>query len=206
MSTINYENQLAAEEAKQEAARKENESRAAFDELCNLYTLRATEANFVLFKAWAYPLTFAAGEHLIKNKVQGFTPDLTSREELIQELLEAYPQGERRNWGIRMSTWSLRQLRQEKRDQQLRASLKTGQQAKEYLAGVRKAGQTGYFDKNGVQWPRLLKTIVPRGEIQARDTREYLLHLARTDAWTFKNRFVLIYGNEQVDAYLQGRM
>ena len=206
MSVINYQNQLAEEQAKQEAARKENESRAAFDELCNLYPLRATEASYVLFKAWANPLTFAAGEHLIKNKVPGFTPDFTTREELIADLLEVYPKLERRNWGIRMSTWSLRQLRQEKRDQQLRATLKTADQAKEYILGVRKSTQTGYFDKNGIQWPRLLKTIVPKGEIQARDTREYLLWLAKNDVWTFKNRFVKIYGNEQVDAFLQNRV
>ena len=123
MSVINYTNQLAAEDARQEAARKENENRAVFDELCNTYTLRATEANYALFKAWANPLTFAAGEHLIKNKVPGFAPDFTTREELIADLLEAYPKLERRNWGIRLSTWSLRQLRQERRDQFLRSTL-----------------------------------------------------------------------------------
>jgi len=47
---------------------------------------------------------------------------------------------------------------------------------------------------------------VPKGEIQARDTREYLLWLAKNDVWTFKNRFVKIYGNEQVDAFLQNRV
>ena len=207
MSVINYTNQLAAEQAKQDAASKENESRAVFEELLNLYTVRATEANYALFKAWAYPLTFAAGEHLIKNKVPGFSPDLTSREEIIAELLEAYPKDERRNWGIRMSTWSLRQLRQERRDQFLRSTLKTSKQAGEYIAGIRKANQgSSYFDKNGIQWPRLLKTIVPKGEVQARDTREYLLWLAKNDIWTFKNRFVLIYGNEQVDSFLQNRV
>jgi hypothetical protein len=205
MSTINYQNQLAAEDAQRQAQEKENESRAAFDELCNLHPLRATEANYALFKAWAFPLTIAAGEHLIKNKVAGFSPDMTSREALIAELVEVYPQGERRNWSLRMSTWSLRQLRQEKRDQQLRATLKTGEQAKQYIAGVRKSGQTGYFDKNGVQFPRLLRTIVPRGEIQPQDTRQYLLWLAKNDVYTFK-KFVTIYGNEQVDAFLQGRM
>jgi hypothetical protein len=206
MSVVNYTNSLAAEAAKQDSARQENENRAVFDELCNQFPLRATEANYALFKAWANPLTYAAGEHLIKNEIPGFTPDFTSREELIAELLEAYPKLERRNWGVRMSTWSLRQLRQEKRDQHLRATLKTGADAAAYIQGVRKAAQTGYFDKNGTQWPRLLKTVVPRGEIQARDTREYLLWLAKNDVWTFKNRFVLVYGNEQVNAYLQNRM
>src|SRR5262249_26371869 len=53
-------------------------------------------------------------------------------------------------------------------------------------------------------YPTLLSTFVPRGEIQARNTREYLNQIAKSDLATFK-RMVQMYGSAQITDIMQGK-
>src|SRR5262249_8807530 len=104
-----------------------------------------------------------------------------------------------RQWRVRASTWSLRQLRQYKRELDFKAEHKTAQQAKDYLRNVRKAEH----DRPYPGFPTLPRRGIPkRGPIQTIEfDAEYLKSL---DAWELK-RFVRVYGEQQINDRLAGR-
>jgi len=91
----------------------------------------------------------------------------------------------------------LRQLRQEKRAIELRRELTTIEKAKNFLTEARGVEETKY-----VGWPRMLKTVVPRGEIFSRDFNA--AYIKSLDAFELK-RLIAVYGLEQVNDRIAGR-
>src|SRR6266478_4253289 len=172
---MTYETQTATETQQKESAQREARNREVFDEVLARYPLKDHEANFRLFVDWAGDgiLTIEKAEYLLKHRVAGFNPDVVTREQLISELAQELRDGcttktlsdyDFRQWRLRASTWSLRQLRQEKRAIELRRELTTAQKARNYLTEARGVEDTKY-----VGWPRMLKSVVPRGSIFAVD-------------------------------------
>jgi hypothetical protein len=205
MSEINYQNEMAVEQAKADADRLEAANRAVFDEILARYAISENEANYQMFRSFANPMTVEACEYLLKGNVSGFTLSWSSRDKIIEELankvrdnttqktLSAY------DWKqlvIRMSTWSLRQLRSYKREIEFKHS-HNAQQAREYLTNARKEEPNPFPG-----WPRLPKRMVlPHGPIAYTELNaEFFRNLARTDYYMFKNRFVKIYGADQITA------
>ncbi|SRR6266851_5777614 len=205
--TVNYESKAATEQQQKNEAAQEARNREVFFEVCCRFPIRDHDANFALLVQWAGDgvLTLEKAEYLLKHRVAGFNPDVVTREKLIEELArelrDGYTDYDHRQWRLRASTWSLRQLRNKKRELLLKRELTTAQKARNYLTEARAEG----VDNKYPGYPRLLKTIVPPGQIFAVDTRQYLVELARTDIFAFK-RMVRIYGEQQVNDYLQGRV
>ena len=206
--TISYESKAAAEQQQKEAAQHETRNREVFDEVLARYPLKSHEANFRLFvdRAGDGILSIAKCEYLLKHRVAGFNPDVVTREQLIDELAQELRDGcttktlsdyDFRQWRLRASTWSLRQLRQEKRAIELRRELTTAQKARNYLTEARAVEDTKYPG-----WPRMLKTVVPRGEIFSRDFNAG--YIKSLDAFELK-RLIAVYGLEQVNDRIAGR-
>jgi hypothetical protein len=206
MTTHNYETDLAKKADAEASQRLSDANRAVWDELLARFPLADHEANFNLFVEYCNPLTIAGGEHLLRAKPQGFTVAMTTREDLINELVELRRENTSRktlsdhdlnSWRIRVSVWSLRQLRDYKRKIVFEHAHKTAESAREYLAGVRKEEPNSFPG-----WPRLpQRMILPHGKIEYTNIdSNFLKQLARDDYYAFKHRFVGIYGADQITA------
>ncbi len=208
MTTVNYENQTASEQQQKEAVAQEQRNREVFFEVLCRYPLKDHTANFQLFVDWTGDnvLTLEKAEYLIKHRPSGFNLDTTTREQIIQELAQELRDGcstqtlSDYDWKqkvLRMQTWSLRQLREERRSMRLRRELTTAQAARNYLTEAR----GGEAENKYQGFPRLLKTIVPPGQIFAVDTRTFLLDLAKNDIYAFK-KYVRLYSEKQINDIL----
>ena len=208
MTTVNYESKAATEQQqKNEAAQEARNREVYFEALCR-WPLKEHEANYQLLLSWSGDgaLSLEKIEYLIRHKPQGFNVDATTREEIIAELAQELRDGcnirtlSDYDWKqkvLRMGTWSLRQLREERRSMRLRRELTSTQAARNYLTEARAVEDTKYPG-----WPRMLKTVVPRGEIFSRDFNA--AYIKSLDAFELK-RLIAVYGSEQVNDRLAGR-
>jgi hypothetical protein len=206
MSTINYSSEVAAARAKEDAERLDAANRAVFNEILALYPISDCEANFQMFLAFVNPMTVQGCEYLVKGDAKGFDLAWTSREQMIDELVELRRENasqktlsdfDLRSWKVRISVWSLRQLREYKKKLLFTQSHQTAETAREYLAGIRKTEPNPFPG-----FPRLpQRMVLPYGPIQYTEINaEFLKTLIREDYFQFKHRFVNIYGMDQITA------
>src|SRR5437899_1990834 len=122
MTTISYENKAATEQQQKNEAAQEARNREVFFEALCRWPLKEHEANYQLLLSWSGDglLSVEKIEYLLKHKPAGFNFDSTTRELLIGELGEflrdttsqkTLSDYDFRQWVLRASTWSLRQLR-----------------------------------------------------------------------------------------------
>src|SRR6516225_1452620 len=141
MSVINYENEVLKAQQASDQATLDKANRAVYEELLNLYPIRASEGSYRVFLSFAGDgiLTLAKCEHLLKNsKDLGFTIEMSSKEALLDELASAYADpGARRAFRNKAASWTLRRVRDEFRARKFRADHRTSASAREYLASVR---------------------------------------------------------------------
>ncbi len=208
--TVSYESKTATEQQHKTAAEQETRNREVFFEALCRWPLKEHEANFKLLNDWSGDglLSLEKIDYLLKHRVSGFNPDVVTREQLIEELAQELRDGCSKqtlsdyDWKqqvFRMGTWSLRQLREERRSMRLRRELTTATAARNYLTEAR-----GEAEKKYQGYPKLLKSLVPAGEIFARETRQYLLELAKSDVHAFK-KYVRLYSAAQIDDILNQR-
>jgi hypothetical protein len=207
MSIQNYQSEMSASRATEDAQKLDAANHAAWMELLAMFPLADNTANYKLFVEYCNPLTIAGGTHLIQMKPQGFDFALTSREKLIEELgklirenttTKTLSDHDFRSMVVRMSTWSLRQLRAKKKEIEFKHAHKTADSAREFLAGVRKVEPSRFPG-----WPQLpQRMVLPYGKIEYTEiSAEYLKNLTRTDYYAFR-RLCTIYGQAQITARL----
>jgi hypothetical protein len=206
---MDYETKVATDKAAKATAELEKRNREVFFEVLCLFPLNDNEANYKLLLAWSGDgvITLEKAEYLIKRKPAGFKLSLTTRERIIEELGELLRNGcsekvlsahDFKMWKFRAGTWSLRQLREYRRELALKRTLDTAQKARNYLTEVRE----GETEKRYPGFPQLLTTVVPRGEVFSRPLDA--AYLKSLDAYELK-RLCQVYGSEQVTDRLNGR-
>ena len=200
MSTINFENEQAKQQAAESAAQRDEANARAYQTILRSYTLRDTFANFRIIEEWAKPnvITLLAFEELLKASPQSL--DMSSREEIIEDILKnshTSDANEQRQIRFRLTTFSLGQLRDKRKNIEFKGKVRTLDQAKKFVADARNI-EIGWKNSG---YPKLQSTIIPRGEVRAIPTGQYLRHLAATSLWDFK-RMVRVYSSQQVDFWL----
>jgi hypothetical protein len=200
MSTISYEEKVRADEAARKAAALDQKNRAVFEYLLAKYPIKEHEANYKLFLQWSAVLTMDAADYLMKNKPEGFQPDMTTRVALVEELVEMLRDSTERRMTahdlhirtVQLASKTLAELRAERRKLLFKQEHTTAESAREYLRSIRYARPKyqGYED--------MPATITLPGEAVARTAKDALLHLSKNDFWTFKNRYVPRYGMQQI--------
>jgi hypothetical protein len=204
-----YETEVSKAEAKQAAAEQEAKNRAVYEEVLAKFPLEDCTANWNLLIAWSGDgiLTEEKAAYLIKHRPQGFNLALTSRERLLAELADLLRSGcstktmsdyDFRQWKVKASLWSLRQIRAYRRELLLKQELDTAQKAKNYLTEVRNGEQ----QKTYVGFPRYPKVGVARGEVFSRPWDS--AYLKSLDAYELR-RLTQIYGSEQINDRLAGK-
>jgi hypothetical protein len=196
---MNYETALADQAAAEQKAQRDEQNARAWHAILAKYPLRDSQANYSMLLLWANPLSLEAFEELLRSRPAGLTLDAVSRESLIEEIVKnsSSDLNSQRSLRLRLSTNSLGQLREKRREQEFRATVKTKDQAKAFLAN---AHQDNSWKGTGM--PRLHSSIVPPGEVAAVKTGDFLRKIARSDAWLLK-RYVKIYGADQINWWLQ---
>lgn len=192
MTNVNYEEAKADQAAAQEKAQRDEVNARAWHQILNKYPLRDTRANYTAILGWCNPITMEAFESLLRQKNNGL--DVSSREEIIDDIID-HSHGDSntlRNFRLRLTTWSLTQLRERRRQIQFKSEVTTKAEAKDYL---RKHNAPDY-GWEGTGFPKLQSSLVPQGEVSAVPTGQYLRRLAKEDIYTFK-RFVKLYSADQ---------
>jgi hypothetical protein len=92
------------------------------------------------------------------------------------------------------------------KEKQRLAKMSAGQIRTEQAEQKKEQQAFGYTDARGTIWPRLLTTIVLRGQVVAASTSQYLRSLVRgrdpENAYEFR-RMVRLYGDEQINRMMQ---
>jgi hypothetical protein len=197
MST--YEQALNAQAAQNDQEARDRKSAEGWSAILNKYTLRDSEANYKAVRDWSDPVTLESFEEFLRSKPAGFpTLDAVSREWLIDDII-ANSHGDQntsRQLKIRLSTYSLGQLREKRRSISFKQDVHTLPAAKLYVKEAHR--DTSW---NGTGYPTLLPQTVPPGQIRAIPTGEFLRSIAKTELWLFK-RYCKIYGVEQCNYWL----
>ena len=206
MSTITYEQKFRQQEAARKTAELDRKNRAVFGHILNKYYIREHEANYQMFLEFAGTLlTMDAADYLMKNRPEGFQVDMTSRQALIEELVELLRDPAERRMTehdlhtktVQLAGKALAELRAYRRQLLFKADHPTKESAEAYLKSVRNYARSrypGYDD--------LPATITLPGEAVARSAKDALLWLSKNDFWTFKNRYMPKFGSEQINDVL----
>jgi len=207
MTEISYETKFREQEAARKAAELHRKNRAVFEQALNRWYLKEHEANFALLVQWSPILTMEAIAFLMdpKTRPANFTPDMTTREKLIKELLDMIedPTGKRltqhdlHTKAVQLQSKSLSELRAYRRELNFKAEHTTAESAREYLKTQRsytRPKYPGYED--------LPLTMQIKGEAEARSTRDALLWYSRHDVSTLRYRLVPRYGFQQINDVL----
>jgi hypothetical protein len=198
--SINYLEEQAAQAEKEAKAKHDRLNAEGWGQVLSKFPLRDTQANFTVLCEWCAPntITVEAFESLLRSNSKSL--DMTSREGIIKDILD-HSTGDKntlRDLGIRLSTWSLGQLRQKRSDIAFKQGIHTKDDAKQYLAGQRDK-EIGWRNTG---YPKLASTYVPPGQVQAVPTGQYLRELSKTDLRQFKHaaiKFQQYQGEQYVD-------
>ena len=137
MSIINYENLKASEDAAALKSERDKENASVYGEILNRWTIRDTAANYNIIAGWCNPITLAGFEALLRKSPKSL--DMVSREWLIKDIVD-HSHGDKgmlRDLSIRLSTYSLAQLRQKRRDIDFKSQVHTKDDAAKFLANQR---------------------------------------------------------------------
>src|SRR5215472_2745431 len=91
MSTISYEAKVREQEATRKAAALDAKNRAVFEYILAKYPIKEHEANYQMFLKFAGTvLTMESADYLMnpKTRPEDFQVDMTTRQALIEELVE----------------------------------------------------------------------------------------------------------------------
>jgi hypothetical protein len=205
MSAITYEQKFRKQEAARKKAELDKKNRSVFEHVLNKYYIVEHEANYQLFLKWSPVLTMDAADYLMKNRPEGFQVDMTTRQGLIEELVEMLRDPTERRMTehdlhvrtVQLTGKTLAELRAYRRQLLFKADHPTKESAQAYLKSVRNYARSrypGYDD--------LPATITLPGEAVARSAKDALLWLSKNDFWTFKNRYIPKFGSEQINNVL----
>lgn len=203
MSEISYEQKYREQEAAERKAALEAKNRAVYEICLNKFLLRDTEANYRLLLAWSPVLTIDAVEYLMNPKTcpPNFQPDMTTKDALVAELIEILRDPRERRMSAhdlhtrerQLQNASLADLRAYKRRLTFQQEHPTAESARAYLKEQRQQAKPKYIGYDNIP-----PMITLPGETIARTAKAALLHLSKTDYWTFKNRYVPRYGMQQI--------
>lgn len=211
-----YDQQFNASQAQQVATEQERANRAAWEQILERYGVASHEANYNVVKSYCQGvISLERFEFMVANLPKGTTLDWSDeKEKLLDEILDLLEDKYQRRMTtadlksarMQMQYWTRQQLRArltEVKDKQALAK-KSVAQIQNDLAAHReqeRKQQFGYTDSRGMMWPRLLTTFVPRGQVQAISTSQYLRELVRRrdpDATYEYRRMTRLYGDEQI--------
>jgi hypothetical protein len=202
MSTITYEQKFRQQEAARNAAELDRKNRAVFGHILNKYYIREHEANYQMFLKFAGTLlTMDAADYLMKNRPEGFQIDMTTRQALIEELVELLRDPTERRMTthdlhtktVQLAGKTLAELRAYRRSLTFKQEHATAESARDYLRT-----QRGYARPKYVGYEDMPLTLTIPGEAVARSAKDALQWYAKNDFWTFKNRLVPRYGMQQI--------
>ena len=201
MSTITYEQKFREQEAARKKAELDKKNRSVFEHVLNKYYIVEHEANYQLFLKWSPVLTMDAADYLIKNRPEGFQIDMTTRQALIEELVELLRDPTERRMTahdlhtktVQLARKTLAELRQYRRSLTFKQEHQTADSAREYLKSVRNCARPKY-----VGYEDMPLTLTIPGEAVARSAKDALQWYAKSDFWTFKNHLVPRYGMQQI--------
>ena len=220
-TTINFQNGLAQHEAAQAATDQRRKNDIAWEQVLQTWPIAGHHANRSMVEDYCGgEITLAKVEFLLQNQPKGFQLDFSDdRQTLLDQIVElltdpfgrtvpAATMQARINPYRVMNRAQLRaaiqQLTEAKANRaksapQIRAEMQAADEAN------RKAN-FGYTDKRGMQWPRILKTMVPPGQIQAVPSGQYIRDLGKSRdvnaLYQFK-RLIKIYGVDQINHAMQ---
>jgi hypothetical protein len=212
MSEVNYKNQLAAEQARQEQDARERQEDAEWSKIVEIYDLADHEANRNVVAGYCAPddITLSAFEFMVANGAAEQRLDWKPQKgALINQIIDLLTDPtERRHTQFtlkqersKMSTWSTAQLRERLRKLQYAQSIapKTADQIRADLKAHRAAQET---NPKFPGWPRLPKSVVKPGTVTS-----VLLDAAYIrDLSSFEiRRLNEIYSPEQINARIAGR-
>lgn len=197
--SINYQEAVAAQTKAEQKAQQDELNARAWHAILDKYTLVDNQANFHIIREWSNgQITVQAFETLLRDN-PGMV-NMSSREAIIDDIV-SNSHGDSntlRNLKVRLSTFSLAQLRAKRRDIEFKSEVHTRDAAKNFVASQRDT-EIGW---RGTGYPKLQSTLVPPGQVQATPTGQYLRQLAKTDLYNFK-RMVRVYGSAQCDWWMQ---
>lgn len=208
-----YAAESGAQQAHQATTAQEQANRAAWEQILLKYAIASHDGNYSMVRDYCgNAITVEKFEFLINNRPKGFQLDWTDeREQLLNDILDLLfdPYGRRmstadlKNAKNQMLYWSRQRLRARLAEVQTKQAMaqKSAGQLRSDRAAVRKAAEV---ERPYPGYPTLLSTIVPRGQIQAVSTKDYLQQIAKHDLFEFK-RFVRLYGSQQIDDIRLGR-
>ena len=194
---MNYEQTLADQAVKNDKAERDEVNARGWHAILNKYPLRDTQANYNIVLTWGNPITMESFEALLRRKSHGL--DMVSREEIIEDIVDnSYGDANSlRQLRFRLSTYSLSQLRQKRRDIDFKAKVHTKAAAKEYVANAR-GNDRGW---RGSGYPKLLSTHRPTGAGPSGSDGQYLRRSAKSTLYFFK-RMVKLYSSDQIDYWM----
>jgi hypothetical protein len=208
---INFKNIQADQEAQAKSVARDEHNAKVWSAILDQFLIADVDCNYGIVLDWCggRVLTFEAVADLIRSKRSTPTLVTTSREELATEIVDQMTHKsdwDKRQFKLRLSTYSLKQLRDLLRKFRAQAAIKTAAQAREVL---KEAGP------KPPRWPgvaqMLPKTFI-RETFSFVPTHVYLFQLASTAkrndsegsmaAYTLK-KLCRLHGSPQVDWYIE---
>ena len=206
MGIQDYPTTQAEAQAADKIDAKEKANRAVFEELLNRWYLHDGEANFGILKSWAGPdglITLEPAENLLRGRRVSPTLAPVTREDLVDEIMDFHKNlsgYEARNFRLRLGTWSLRQLRAEINRCKFLEVVKTKEDAKKFLKGVRDPAIPKWPG-----WPTMLPRVFDKATFRYHETGAFLYALAfaakHNDAQALfeYRKYVRLYSAAQID-------
>lgn len=196
MSEVNYAAAQAQQAEADTKAQRDEANAQAWHAILDRFYVRDTQANYSLAVSWSSGrLTLESFEALLRHG--GL--DMSSREGIIDDIIQNSfgDANALRSLRLRLSTYSLSQLRQKRRTIAFKQAINTKADAEKFVVSQRET-EVGW---RGTGYPRLASTHVPRGQVTAIPTGQWLRGLAKEDLYEFK-RIVRLYGSEQCNHWL----
>jgi hypothetical protein len=191
----NYSQMLTEESAAAEKSALDKANAEGYGKVLARYAIRDTQANYAVLRDWSAPEAITVDSFIALLHSGSKAIDMSSRDEIIQDIVDASTgdQNVLRELKFRLSTFSLGQLRERRRQIDFKKQVSTHAEAKQYLAEVRKPETTQFPG-----FPSLPQKMYERGKGWVAVDAEYLENLIREDAFQFR-RLCKLYSAAQVD-------
>jgi hypothetical protein len=210
MGIIDYQNTQAEAAAQAQSAARDQHNQAMWDAVLDRYPIADMDCNYRIVLDWCggKVLTFEAIDNLIRSKRSTPSLVMTTRDELATQIVESMThrsEWDKKQFRLRLGTYSLKQLRDLIRKFRAQAAIKTKEQAREVLKAA--GPQPPRFP--GV--PQLLNRTFLRDLFRWVETDQYLYELTMkakhakgtegSMAVYELKRMCKLYGSTQIDWY-----
>jgi hypothetical protein len=212
MGFIDHEHVQADAAAQAQSVARDQHNQAIWDAVLDRFWIGDMDCNYNIVLGWCggKVLTFDAIETLLRSKRKDVTLVPVTPGELADQLVDQMTfksDWDKKQFRIRLSTYSLKQLRDLARKFRAQAAIKTKEQAREVLkaAGPKPPHFTG--------WPQLLPKIFLKDVFRYVQTDKYLFELAMkaqhakgtegSMAVFELKKYCRLYGADQVNWHLE---